>query len=173
MKVKTLLPNLRSVDYRHYICCAITIGFIACGFIFTNALPCLAESIRDLGLSIAYYVCELFCDVNPIRATVTEMPAWEFAPSRFEPLKLLPYTWEEFKTLWGEYWSMWATWDNFEDYLAFWSDVLFYLSKALLIVMPLVLCFWLWLGSYTNTENTRRLVETKPLRRWRRFTFKV
>ena len=173
MKIKRTLYKLRRLDYRHYICFAITLGFLACGLIFHNALPRLAETVRDLGLSIAYYFCELATDVNPIRVTVTEMPAWQFAPERFEPLKLLPYTWEEFQALWGEYWRTWATWDCVEDYFAFIGDVMYYFSKALLVVMPLVLCLWLWLGRYTSEECTERGKESKPLKRWRRFTFKI
>ena len=173
MKKKRIFQKLCEVDYRHYICWTITIGFLGCAFIFQNALPRLAETVRDLGLSIAYYFCELVCDVNPIRVTVTQMPSWQFAPSRFEPLKLLPYTWEEFKALWCEYWRIWATWDNAEAYIAFLGDVMYYLSKGILVVMPLVLCFWLWMGRYTSVENTKRGVESKQLKRWRRFTFKV
>lgn len=173
MKIKSTLRKLRRLDYRHYICFAITLGFLACGFIFPNALPRLAETVRDLGLSVAYYFCELVTDVNPIRVTVTEMPSWQFAPSRFEPLKLLPYTWEEFQALWGEYWRTWATWDCVEGYFAFIGDVMYYLSKALLVLMPLVICLWLWLGRYTSVECSERGKESKPLKRWRSFTFKV
>lgn len=173
MKIKRTLRRLRSLDYRHYICFAITLSFLGCGFIFPNALPRFAETVRDLGLSLAYYVCEPVTDVNPIHATVTEMPSWQFAPARFEPLKLLPYTWEEFKTLWGEYWSAWATWDCVEEYFAFLGDVMYYLSKGLLIVMPLALCLWLWLGRYTSVVCTERGKESKPLVLWRRFTFRI
>ena len=173
MKIKRTFRRIVRLDYRHYICIAITLGFLACGLIFTNALPRLAEAVRDLGLSVAYYFCELVTDVNPIRATVTQMPSWQFAPSRFEPLRLLPESWEEFKLLMGDYWSTWATWDNVEEYFAFIGDVMYYFSKALLVIMPLALCLWLWLGRYTSFECTERGKESKPLKRWRRFTFRT
>ena len=44
------------VDYRHFICIAITLGFLACSvFLYSGALGRLIESGRDLGLSVAYF----------------------------------------------------------------------------------------------------------------------
>lgn len=122
---------------------------------------------------MAYYFCELFADPNPIRVTVTEMPSWQFAPSRFEPLQILPWTWGEFKELWREYWRTWATWDSVEGYLAFVGDVLFYLSRVLLILMPLVLLLWLWMRRYISTENHDHGKESRPLKCWRRIAVRV
>ena len=34
--------KLWALDYRHYICSAITLLFLGCGFLFPNALPRLA-----------------------------------------------------------------------------------------------------------------------------------
>ena len=170
MKKEAVLPKLKSLDYHHYICIAITLCFLGCGFIFHNALPRVAESVRDLALSVVYYVFGVIDQpTNPIPATVTEMPSWQFAPERFEPLKLLPYTWEEFKVLWGEYWSTWVTWDNVEGYLYALSDIFYYLSKGLLIFLPLVLCVWMYSQKYIGTKNNDHGKESKQLMRWKRF----
>ena len=124
MRIKAAFAKLKLLDYRHYICIAITLGFLGCGFIFHNALPRVAEAIRNVAVSLVYYVFGVIDQsTNPIQATVTQMPSWQFAPERFEPLKLLPYTWEEFKVIWGEYWSTWATWDNVEGYFYVLSDL--------------------------------------------------
>ena len=166
--------RFRSLGYRHYICIAITLAFLGCGFVFHNALPRLAEAVCDLGVSLAFYACGLFTrGYNPITPTVTALPSWEFAPSRFERLHFLPYTWEEFKQLWSVYWQRFATWENVQEYLWFLSDLLYYASKLLLILMPLVLVVWLWARRYTGEQNNDYGVASKPLRRWQHFTVRV
>lgn len=168
-----MFANLKAVDYRHYICIAITLGFLGCGFIFPNALPRVAEAIRDLALSFVHYCFDIVNDeYNPISVTVNQMPAWQFAPSRFEPLKLFPWTWEEFKVLWGEYWQTWATWDNVEAYFYFLGDLMYYLSKILPVVPMLFLVVFLKLQQYANVKNNDIGKESKPLIRWKDFSIR-
>ena len=173
MKKNRILLQLQATDYRHYICLAITLGFLGCGFVFPNALPRFAEALRDLVFSIVYYFCSIIDVPSPLPVTVMELPSWQFAPSRFAPLSLLPASWDEFKAFWGEYWRTWATWENVEAYLKLLGDILYYFSKLLLILMPLALLVWLLLSRYTGQVNNDHGKESKPLQRWRRFTFKV
>ena len=173
MKKNRIPLQLQATDYRHYICLAITLGFLGCGFVFPNALPRFAEALRDLAFSIVYYFCSIIDVPSPLPVTVMELPSWQFAPSRFAPLSLLPASWDEFKAFWGEYWRTWATWENVEAYLKLLGDILYYFSKLLLILMPLALLVWLLLSRYTGQVNNDHGKESKPLQRWRRFTFKV
>ena len=172
--MRKLLSRLRALDHRHYIAVAITLGFLACGFIFPNALPRIGEAFRDFGTSCAYYTMALFAKgENPVTATVNTMPAWEFAPSRFEPLRLFPWTWDEFTVLWGKFTAALFSRENF---IAWWwrvTDVLYYLSKGLLVLMPFVLVLVMWMRLYTNTENNDNDKDSRPLRLWRQFTFCV
>lgn len=173
-KTKITWAKIKALDYRHYICIAITFGFFGCGFIFHNALPRAAEAVRDLAISLAYYVCGIFVEENnPITPTVTQMPSWQFAPSRFEPLKLFPWTWEEFKVLWGEYWDKLFTMANMENYGYAISDVLYVLSKLLLVLMPFALLIVMYAKRYTSVVNNDRGVKSKALKRWERFVLRV
>ena len=143
--------RLKKVDYRHFILLPITLGFIALGLVFHQALPRLGEAFRNLAVSFAYYATSLGGS-SSVRPTVTQMPSWQFAPSRFERLRFLPWTWEEFQTAWGQYWQAWASLDNLEDYFAFLGDAMFYLSKGLL-VLTMVLPLFYMLGKDEITKN--------------------
>ena len=169
-EIKKRLPELKSLDYRHYICIAVTLGFLAFSFLFCNALPRLAETVRDLFISCAYYVCGLFMDSsNPIQATVNGVQEWEFAPSPFPPLELFPYTWEEFQALWSKYWEIWATGENLRAYCYFLGDCMYYLSKFLLILMPLVLFVIIYARKYTDTYNNDYDADSHQLIAWKSF----
>ena len=126
-------------DYRHFICIAITLISLGFGFLFPNSLPRLAETLRDLAFSLAYYVCEIFAsEANPIRPTVLQMPSWQFAEQIWEPLKIFPYTWEEFQVLWEKYWQVFFTKENFTAYWYAIGDLMFYTSRVLLVLIPLL-----------------------------------
>ena len=104
---KKAIQYLKSLDYRHYINFVITLGFLALGvFVFPNAICRVAESFRDLGTSFAFYFSELWLDFSTVTPTVIDVQSWQFVPSRFEPLKILPFTWEEFQVMWKEYWHV-------------------------------------------------------------------
>lgn len=171
--MKDKLARLRALDYRHYIAAAITLGFLACALIFPNALPRVAEAFRDLGTSCAYYVMALGKGENPVSATVNRMPSWEFAPSRFAPLRFFPWTWEEFKLLWGKFTEALFSSENLRAYWWRVTDVLYYFSKGLLVVMPLGLALWMWSRRYTSEQNNDNDRDSKPLALWRKFTFRI
>lgn len=172
--IKDYLKYLRSLDYRHYICAGISLCFLGLGFLFPNALPRLAETVRDLGTSLAYYFCELwFPDNNPVFPTVTLPQSWTWAVSPWEPLSLFPYEWEEFAALWSAFWSALFTGENF---LAYWysiGDVLLVVAKFLLPGSCLALVLHLKIKSYTNKKPNKFKGDSKPLKRFKAFSFKV
>ncbi|MBE6535619.1 MAG: hypothetical protein E7677_03245 [Ruminococcaceae bacterium] len=167
------LRKLRN-DYRHIICIAITLISAGMGFLFPNALPRLAETVRDLGLSIAYYFCEIIMPKrNPITATVTSMPQWRWAEDMWEPLKLFPWTWEEFKVLWAKYWPVFFSWDNFTGYIGKLGDVAQILSRFLLLFLPAVVLLVVLLHNYKNVHCTDRNKRSRYLKAYEKVLFKV
>jgi len=173
--MKKALKKLFPGDYRHYICYAISLGFLAMGFLFPNSLPRLGESFRDLGTSILYYFSELlFPDKFELYPTVRDLPKWKFADSPFEPISLFPYTWEEFSKLWGEFWSLFVNKENFLGFFEYLGNFLYYLSKWLLILMPLLLVIIMKLKSYTSpVSKPRKKGKSKQLKRFEGFLFKI
>lgn len=124
-------------DYRHIICSAITFISLLFGFLFPNAIPRLLESFRDLGTSFAFYFYELSApESNPIPPTVNLLPSWQLAPELWQPVTLLPETWEQFTQFWSRYLSLLFDKYNFLFYWYAVSDFLFSLSRLLLFLMP-------------------------------------
>ena len=172
--IKETINKLKSLDYRHYINFAITLGFLALGvFIFPNSVLRLAETVRNLGTSFAYYFCELWLDNNSIPPTVMNLPEWEFKPSQFERLRILPFTWEEFVAVWSRYWDVFFEGQMFSEYMVIVGDVLYYGSQGLLILTPVVLLIKMVIDKYLNEENNDYDVESKALQRVKRIADKT
>ena len=133
-KLKQVFTSIKEIDYRHYICIAITIIFLCLSiFYFKYAMPRLIETFIDLGNSAKFYISELFeLELNG-KVTINE-----FTKLPFEMPWNLPSTWEEFKVLWSKYWDVFFTKENLMNYVSFLMDVLFYLSKFLMILTPLI-----------------------------------
>ena len=159
-------------DYRHFICIGITLISFGFGFLFPNSLPRLAETLRDLAFSLAYYVCEIFAsEANPVSPTVLQMPSWQFAEQIWEPLKIFPYTWEEFQVLWEKYWQVFFTAENFTAYWYAIGDFMFYTSRVLLVLIPLLVALVLFLQSYANEYCTDRKKRSEPLKSFEKALF--
>ena len=158
---KIKLNELFSKDYRYYICVAITLGFLGCGFLFPNALPRVAESFRDLWTSFVYYIYDIFIEdsVCPVRPTVMSMPSWQWTESPWEALTLFPWTWEEFKVLWGDYWSLFISGDNFFAYCESFSNFFEVLAKVLTAVLPLLLPIIMLSKRYTEKKEIEKAEE--------------
>lgn len=78
------------IDYRHFICVAITLLFVLLAiFVFPSALGRIIESVRDFGLSIAFYFCKMFGIENSVTATVNDLPKMPFSTCRI--CLLLPF----------------------------------------------------------------------------------
>ena len=108
----------------HVVCAVITLGFILLGvFEFFGSVGRIIEAVRDLGLSVAYYFCELFFIPHNIRPTVNEFPRIPFFDftGGAAPEIPIPEDWQTFIALWPEYWKLWASADNFLLIFPLWN----------------------------------------------------
>lgn len=171
----------RKIDYRHIICILITLGFVALGiFRFFGCIGRIIESVRDCGLSIAYYFCEIFEIPHHITPTVNELPKIPFFdfPSQTPdvptvpvvPSVPIPDNWEKFKINWSAYWRLWATKENFFGYLSAVGNVLYIFSKVIVIIIPFILLVWLLLRCILKTQNNDYDKDSKPLTIFKRIT---
>ncbi len=159
-------------DYRHFICIAITLISVGFGFLFPNSLARLAETVRDLFTSVAYYFVELLKPGgNPVRPTVLGMPEWQFAEDIWEPLQLFPCTWEEFQVLWGKFWAVFFTEDNFLGYWYAIADFMYYFSRFSLLVIPFIVLLIMRLSSYKNKQCSDRKKRSLPLKAYEKTVF--
>ena len=159
---------MRKIDCRHVLCAAITLGFVALGlYRFFDSVGRIIEAGMDLGLSVAYYFCELFGVEHFVVPTVNEYPKIPFFDGlggAFAPETSLPETFEGFSAKWSEYWRTWATWENLKGYTAFLIRIMYYVAMALLIVAPVVVILYLILRRLLRRGNNRYAEETKPLK---------
>ena len=174
LSIISIPKNLIKNNYRHAICMAVTLISLGFGFLFPNGIPRLAETVRDLGVSAAYYFCEIFMPGNnPIRPTVLDMPSWTWSEDVWEPLGLFPWTWEEFKVLWVKFWQLFIDRQNIVGYFTFLGDLLFYGSRFALIALPLLMLVLMLLNSYKSKHCTDRHKKSAPLQIFEMFLFKV
>ena len=163
------------VDYRHIVCIAITLGFVVLGvFEFFGSVGRVIEGGRDIGLSAAYYFCELFQIPHNITPTVNEFPKIPFfdwggsAPS--SPSIPIPDEWQAFTEKWSLYWRIWANGNNFLSYLSFLGNLLLLLSKVLLLVVPFLLLVYLLCRRILKTQNNDYDRDSVPLRIFKRIS---
>ena len=133
----------KKFDYRHIVCAVITFGFIALGvFEFFGAVGRVIEGGRDLGLSAAYYFCELFQVPYNITPTVNDFPKipfFDFMGGEQAPAVPIPDDWQGFKVNWSRYWHTWADKYNFLSYLVFLGNLLYLVSMFVLCVLPVII----------------------------------
>ena len=144
---------LKSADYRHTICIAITVFMLFVSvFYFANSYIRFGESCKDIGASGVYYF-NFMLDKPLNTPTVNN---WSSVPLRL-PFNL-PTTWEDFSAVWGDYWTAWATLDNFLNYCIWLGTALYLLCEILLILLPFVLVFVIIakiVGGKTNNDYNR------------------
>lgn len=174
MKSINVYINKWKKDYRHFICACITLISIAAGFLFPNGFARVGETLRDLAFSVAYYFCELFSlNNNPIRPTVIEPQAWKFSEDIWKPLELFPFTWSEFSKLWSVYWGLVFSKENLMAYFSAIGDVMYYVSRILLIVLPFMMVLVMQINAYKNKHCAIRNKKSFWLQAFEKFLFKV
>ncbi len=165
------------VDYRHFICVAITLLFVLLAiFVFPSALGRVVESVRDFGLSTAFYFCKMFGIETDITATVNDLPKMPFfnlpnMPS--SPVPSLPETFDEFKVKWHEYWDMTITAENAVGYIDFLGKLLLIFANVTLYVIPFILVCYLLMKQVLDKENNDYNIDSKALKVAKRITVKT
>lgn len=166
VKVKSII---KTIDYRHYICAGITIVFILLNiFVFQYSFLRIWESVIDFGTSCAYYFRELTGLRYDVTVTVNELSKMPFKP----PFNL-PETWELFCVRWDNYWTQFVTEDNFIKYHEWLSNVLYWISQILIIIMPFITIFLVLKAFKEEETNNNYNVDTKPLQVYKKFLSKV
>ena len=161
-------------DYRHIICTTAALVSAAVGHFFPNSIPRLLESIRDLFTSVLYYIVEIFSrKTNMVYPTVVQRQEWQFAPEVWKPIKFLPASFDEFLIFWVNYWSLVFNITYFKAYLQLLYDGMFYLTRFMMVLLPLVLLLYLEINNIKNEHCTDRNKKSKPLVIFEKFLFNI
>ena len=140
----------------------ISIAFLAFGVVFRQSYLRFVETCRDLGLSVAYYFCELFGVEYAFTPTVTEYSAvmqWDI---------LLPSDFAGFIAAAGRYFSLLFSGGNFAGYWAKVGSALEGVAKVLIIALPCVILLVIIVRAIYRRPNTKHNHDTLPLRVFKR-----
>ncbi len=169
-----IIPNKKKCfDYRHLICIAITLAFLACTvFRFFGAIGRVIEGGRDFGLSVGYYFCELFAIPHNITPTVNDLPKIPFfdigGVGSMEPSTSLPDNWSGFKSDWALYWRLILSADNLAAYANYLGKIIYIICQVLLIAIPLIFAVYLLLKRYLTNENNDYNIDSGVLKVFKR-----
>ena len=168
-RLKKLCAIIKGADYRHYICIAIFISFVvvaAC--VFPHAGTRIVEGFRDIFNSLKFYFSQLFGIEAHGQITVMQRSVVPFVM----PFNL-PSTWDGFKAAFKEYWHLFFTSENFFGYMGALGEVMYYISKILLVVMPLLLLFMVVKLFYGGKQNNDYDKDSRMLKGFKKYERKV
>ncbi len=167
MKIKQFI---KSIDYRHYICLVVTIGFLLCTLlVFSSSLGRIAEAFRDLGLSVGYYFCTLLGIDNRIELTVNKMPKpFELLPG-LSPVSSLPENWATFKVDFVRFWQLFGSKANFLGYFPSVLKVVLIIVIAAIPIIAVLLVLKVAIAMYTRTKCLEAK-DSKPLEIFKRLS---
>lgn len=142
----------------------ILTALLSCVFIlvsalcFTSSFIRIFESVKDFGLSIAFYFCEIFGIKHAITPTVNDYT------HVFDKPAALPSDSQSFVTSGKSYFALLFSADNFS---AWGNGVAVWLTKFLMIlviVIPCVIMLVILIRRIYNQPNNRYGIDTTPLR---------
>jgi len=137
-------------------------------FFFRYAHLRIWESCVAFGNSFKYYISELLGLELHGEITVND-----FTQQPFNLPLNLPRTWGEFTTNISGYWGLFFSMENFSAYMGKVADVLFYITKIILIVMPVFLIGFIVSIFLPKKQNNDYAKESKALQRFKRFEIRV
>lgn len=152
------IEEKRKFDYRYIICIVITLGIgLGLGYLFRASFLRLWEAIKDFGLSIAYYFCELFEIEYTFNLTINDysdkIPRIDF-----------PATFDDFKLKFSAFWEEFGKVENFFDYLFDVSKLLKTVSYFIVLGLPLVLAISILIKNTQSDSNNDYAKESKSLK---------
>lgn len=136
----------------------LSVLFLALIAVFWQSYARFGEACKDFGLSVAYYVCELFGIDYSFTPTVTEYShvlQWEI---------LLPADFDAFTASAGEYFSLLIDGENFSGYWAAVCDVMLVVAKVIAVALPCFIALILVVFRMYKQGNTKHNKDTVPLR---------
>jgi len=169
LSVPKIKEFFKELDYRHYVCVAITAGLIIfTAFMFPYAIGRLIEAIRDFGRSIAYWFVESFGLPGYVSPSVISMSKMPFTIS-----DKVPASWEAFKVTWNNYWTLFGSETNFVGYLGTFSKGTRGFSIALSVIVPLVVILFILVYVHLKKNDKRYVGDSKPLRIFKKVSDKT
>ena len=163
-KIKECFKAIKN-DYRHLICIILIVcSLVLIPFCFKYAHLRIYESVYDLVDSCKYYISSVFGLELKGNLSVNDYTS--------VPYKLpfnLPSTWDDFSKSMSNYWSTFFNQETFLLYIEKFTNVFLYISKLLMICIPIICIFIIVKIFYKPKENNDYNQDSKPLKAWKKF----
>jgi len=156
---------IKQINYRHYICISfIIISLMFSIFYFTYADDRILEGFIDIKNSSLFYVSNLFeLDLKG------ELTINNFSSCPWKLPFNLPNNWDDFKLLWSDYWDLFYSKQNLNDYLNHLANGIYYLSKVLLVIIPIITLLIIIKSVKSENQDNNYNIDTKYLKLFKRF----
>jgi len=164
-----MIRKLKKIDYRHYICIVITLLFLGCSYFFQYSFLRFYESIKDFGLSVGYYFCEILFIPHHINASVTNIS--NTSNDIINNFKLFDFS------NFGTYFELgfFRCW-NIETLQIYFYDLVSFLNgfiRVLLLSLPLLLLLIFKYRSYYRENNNAPNKDSKYLALYKTFKLNI
>ena len=162
------LLRFLKINYRHILLIIVSFSILLLSVIFKQSFLRLLETLRDFGLSVAYYFLELLELDHGITPSVIQK-------SNYKPFPIFnfPETIEELKLKLGYFRDLFFSGKNFSEYLKMLAKSTKTIAKALLLIMPFVMVFIVVFKRIFMTENNNYDKDSKPLCVWKKLELRV
>lgn len=152
------------------ICLLITVAIFSLSIIFSRSFVRIWESLKDFGLSIYYYLCELFGIEVLINPSVISVGEFDIQ----HPEIILKFF--DFESL-GVFFEMgFTSLINGENFVKFFNSVLLFIanfSQILLLIFPILLISVMLIKKYLTTQIKGVNEDSRPLIFYKKMMEKV
>lgn len=160
IKFKRLFTPTKHYDYKHSVCVVLLFLSVLCTAVFFKvSVFRTIESIRDLGLSIGYYFCEMFTIPHSISPTVLSVP--DLGKDYYT---LFPFTFGEFQNKLYDLGKLIINLDNIQSYFLGLGGIASGVLLFLIICLPFILLAVIVVRRALNGQNNDYNEDTKPLK---------
>ena len=137
----------------------ITVTTVILGaFVFRESYLRLWETMKDFGLSVAYYFSLIFTGESNIAPTVNGFS------NVFKASGYLPTTAEEYKQQIAKFFTAFISRDNLFSWLAGLNNIAVKASKGFVLLFPCIIALWVITKRIYSATNTKHGENTKPLK---------
>lgn len=150
---------MKKFNYRFIICIIITLLLLSLSFTFKSSYIRIIESIKDLGLSIAYYFCELFYIPYSFDTTVDSITGT--SNEIINNNNIIDFS--NFGTYFDLGFNASLNNETLLRYLSIIVNKLSNLSRFLLLIIPLIILLVIMYQRYFSENDNDVNSDSKPL----------
>lgn len=150
---------MKKFNYRFIICIIITLLLLSLSFTFKSSYIRIIESIKDLGLSIAYYFCELFYIPYSFDTTVDSITGT--SNEIINNNNIIDFS--NFGTYFDLGFNSSLNNETLLRYLSIIVNKLSNLSRFLLLIIPLIILLVIMYQRYFSENDNDVNSDSKPL----------